>query len=501
MLIVLAICWIAGLLIADRLGVTTPLALGIVLTSLCLAALCWRRFRLRMLGLGLCLLFGACIRYNSAQLLETPASVWLLSGYEELSLQAAIIEDPKRTEDGQQLIVEVERARLNGKLRPAEGRVLVNLAPYPQYHYGQVLILKGELQQPRGPKRAGEFDYRRYLERKGIKVLMRDPAVRVLPQESGWAALRYLLAFRDHCRRVLLRLMPEPQSSLAIGILLGLQATIPDEVYNDFSVTGTSHILVISGWNFTILASLLASAAQRLKIPRTPTFWISLAVIWIYGLFVGATGTVLRAATMASLMLLATAAERESEPWTLLFGACFLLTIWNPNVLWDLGFQLSALATASLFAFAKPTEAWLEGFPPLRWSSLAWVKEALTATLAAQILALPPILYNFGNLSVIAPVANILIVPVIPFIMLWGSIALIGGLIWLPLGQVLAWMAWLLLAWMSQAASFLAQIPGAAYQIPPFPLWLLIGYYVIVIGGWLWISYLQPELETDDADE
>lgn len=501
MLILLAICWVAGLLIADRMALETPFALGIALASVCLAALFWKNFRVRMLFLGLCCVFSGTIRYNSVQLEETPASVWLLSGYEDVSLQAAIIEDPKRTEDGQQLIVEIERARVAGKIRPAEGRVLVNLAPYPHYHYGQVLILKGELEQPRGPKREGEFDYRRYLERKGIKVLMRDPAVRVLPQESGWSALRHLLAFRDHCRKVLLRLMPEPESSLAIGILLGLQATIPDDVYNNFSVTGTSHILVISGWNFTILASLLGSAALRLNISRAPTFWISLVVIWTYGLFVGATGTVLRAATMASLMLLATATERESEPWTLIFSACFLLTIWNPNVLWDLGFQLSALATASLFAFGKPTEAWLERFPPLRWSGLVWVKDALTATLAAQILALPPILYNFGNLSVIAPVANILIVPVIPFIMLWGSLALIGALIWLPLGQALAWMAWLLLAWMSQAASFLAQIPGAAYQIPPFPLWLLLGYYIIVIGGWLWITYLQPEEETDDPDE
>jgi competence protein ComEC len=102
---------------------------------------------------------------------------------------------------------------------------------------------------------------------------------------------------------------------------------------------------------------------------------------------------------------------------------------------------------------------------PLRLSWLDWACEALTATLAAQILALPLILYQFGNLSVIA---------------------LAGGMAWLPLGQWLALQANLFLAWLTEGARLFATLPYAAVQLPPFPLWLLLAYYAIVVGAWLW---------------
>jgi len=366
-----------------------------------------------------------------------------------------------------------------------EGLVLLNVLPYPEYHYGQRLLVMGELQEPRMATRPGEFDYRAYLKRKGIFVLMREPLVRVLPGQTGNPVLQMLLAFRDRCKAVLLRELPEPQASIAVGVLLGLQSSIPDDIYNTFSDTGTSHILVVSGWNFTIVATMLAGLTTRLRLGRGATFWLAMVVLWSYAFFVGPTGTVLRAAVMASLVVLARSIDRQSEPWTLLFVACWALTLHDPNTLWDLGFQLSALATASLFAFGKPVEAWLRRCPPFTWSALEWATEALTATLAAQILALPIILYQFGNLSLIAPLANILLVPAVPYAMLLGTVALIAGLIWLPLGQWLALVVWLPLSWLTEGARLLAQLPYAALQLPPFPLWLLLGYYIIVVGGWL----------------
>jgi competence protein ComEC len=140
-----------------------------------------------------------------------------------------------------------------------------------------------------------------------------------------------------------------------------------------------------------------------------------------------------------------------------------------------MGFQLSALVTASLFA------GWLD-----------WAREALTATLAAQILALPLILYQFGNLSIIAPLANVILLPMVPYTMLLGAVALVGRLVWLRLGQWLAVIAYLFLAWLTEGARLFAKLPYAAVQLPPFPLWLLLAYYSVVVGGWLW-SVGAPE--------
>jgi len=228
----------------------------------------------------------------------------------------------------------------------------------------------------------------------------------------------------------------------------------------------------------------LYSLAEGLRLSKRKAFWAILGCIWLYTLFVGATPTVIRAAVMGTIVVVGQRMERPAYAWTTLFAACWAMTLYDPQTLWDMGFQLSALATASLFAYGKGTEALLLR-TPLRVGWLGWAREALTATLAAQILALPLILYSFGNLSIVAPLANVVMLPLVPAAMLFGAIALLGGMVWLPLGQWLAVIAYLFLAWLTEGARLFANMPYAAVQLPPFPLWLLLGYYAIVVGGWL----------------
>ena len=485
-LIYLAIAWLVGIVSADYLALPTAIPPATAVIALLGAMSSWRKPRLRLAALMLCCAALGSWRYQASQANASSETLTQLVGQQQVQLLGVVQSDPKRTDEGQQVVLETQALHNGTQTQRISGLALLSLPPYPQYHYGQRILAVGEITTPRAAQRPGEFDYRAYLARKGIFVIMREPNIRPVPGISGNPLLRWLLGLRDYCKAVLLRELPEPQASIAIGVLLGLQSSIPDATYNTFSVTGTSHILVVSGWNFTIVAAGVAGLTARLRLGRSTAFWLAMAVLWGYAFFVGPTGTVLRAAIMASLVVLARTTNRQTEPWTLLGAACWALTLYDPNALWDLGFQLSALATASLFAFGKPVEAKLKLFPPLRWSALAWVTEALTATLAAQILALPVILYQFGNLSLIAPVANVVLVPVVPYTMLLSTIALLGGLIWLPLGQGLALGAWLPLTWLTKGAQLLAQVPGAAVQLPPFPLWLLLGYYAIVVGGWMW---------------
>jgi competence protein ComEC len=484
-LIYLAIAWMLGVIATDAL--TPPLfPLQLAAGAAGLVVFVARRAPpVRLAALLLCCAALGGWRYQAVQPPIVPGDVRLLVDQGDVTLYGWVSADPKRDEEGQQVVLSVEAADAGHGPRVASGLVLLKLPPYPQRRYGERLTATGELVAPRAAKRPGTFDYRAYLARKRIFALLYEPNVRQREGIAGSAVLRALLAFRDRCQAVLLRELPEPQASIAIGVLLGLQASIPDSVYATFSVTGTSHILVVSGWNFTIVASMLAGLATRARLGRGATLAVSLAVLWCYALFVGASGTVLRAAVMASLMVLARATTRQSEPWTLLFAACCGLSVYDPNVLWDLGFQLSALATASLFAFGRPVEQMLARVPLLNQPWLGWANEALTATLAAQILALPPILYHFGNLSLIAPLANVLLVPVVPYVMLLSSVALVAGLIALPLGQWAALPCWLALAWLTEGARLLAQTPWAAVQVPPFPLWALLTYYAVVVGAWL----------------
>ena len=490
-LIILSIAWLLGVLAADLLGLPLlPLAIAAALGAL-IAAAAGRAPRARLAALALCCAALGGARYDLAQVPVTPRSARLLNDSGDLLLRGLVVDDPRRAEDGQRALVAAERVVVGGVARPAEGLVLVKLPAYPERRYGDRLELTGALTTPGEAERPGEFDYRQYLARKRIFSLMEPQAVRLVGQGGGSPLWSGLLALRDRARRVLLRELPEPQASLAVGILLGLQSSIPDDVSATFSATGTSHILVISGWNITIISTMLYGVTGRLRLKKNTAFWAILGCIWLYTLFVGASATVIRAAVMGTIVVVGQRMERRAHAWTTLFAATWAMTIWDPQTLWDLGFQLSALATASLFAYGKGAEALLLK-TPLRAGWLDWAREALTATLAAQILALPLILYHFGNLSIVAPLANVALLPMVPYAMLSGAISLIGGLIWLPLGQWLATIAYLFLAWLTEGARLFAEMPYAAVQLPPFPLWVLLGYYGIVVGGWLWSLRASP---------
>jgi competence protein ComEC len=483
-LIILAVAWLLGILAADLLSPPLlPLGIAAAISAL-IAAAGGRVPRLRLAALALCCAALGGARLDLAQAPATPRSVRLLNDQGDLLLQGVVVDDPRRTADGQRALLAAEQVAIGGKTRSAEGLVLVKLPAYPERRYGDRLRLTGALTTPGEAKRPGEFDYRQYLARKRIFSLMEPKAARLVGQGNGSPLWSALLALRDRARQVLLRELPEPQASLAVGILLGLQSSIPDDVSATFSATGTSHILVISGWNITIIATALYAVAGGLKLSQRAAFWAILVCIWLYTLFVGASPTVIRAAVMGTLVVLGQRLERRSHAWTTIFAACWAMTLWDPQTLWDLGFQLSALATASLFAYGKGVEALLLK-TPLRVGWLDWAREALTATLAAQILALPLILYHFGNLSIVAPLANVVLLPMVPYAMLFGAVALVGGLLWLPLGQWLATIAYLFLAWLTEGARLFAEAPYAAVQLPAFPLWLLLGYYAIVVGGWL----------------
>jgi len=483
-LILLAIAWMLGVVAADLLKLPLPpLLIGALVCGVA-AALTGRAPRLRLAALMLCCAALGGVRLDMAQVTPTSRSIWLLNDSGDLTIEGVVIDDPKRVADGQRALLLVDRVLVHGKPQPAEGLVLTKLPAYPERRYGDRLSLKGALTTPRAAKRPGQFDYRDYLERKRIFALMEPKTAHLLSERNGGWAWAALLDVRDRARRVLLRELPEPQASLAVGILLGLQSAIPADVSANFSATGTSHILVISGWNITIIGAALYSLTDGLRLSRRKAFWAILVCIWLYTLFVGATPTVIRAAVMGTIVVVGQRMERHAHAWTTLFAACWAMTVWDPQTLWDMGFQLSALATASLFAYGKGVEALLLR-TPLRVGWLDWAREALTATLAAQILALPLILYQFGNLSIVAPLANVVMLPMVPSAMLFSAIALIGGMIWLPLGQWLALPAYLFLAWLTEGARLFATLPYAAVQLPSFPLWLLLAYYAIVVGSWL----------------
>ncbi|MBC7225576.1 MAG: ComEC/Rec2 family competence protein, partial [Anaerolineae bacterium] len=309
---------------------------------------------------------------------------------------------------------------------------------------------------------------------------------------QGNPLLQALHALRRAALASIRRILPEPQAGLLAGILLGQKRALPLEVMDQFNATGISHIVVISGWNITVLAALIARAC-RSWLGRRGAALASLAGVWVYVLFVGLEPPVVRAGVAGTLGLLALLLHRNALAWNSLAAAGIAMTAWRPFLLWDASFQLSFAATLGLIAFASPLEAaarrWLARHLPEEVAArvVAWCNEPLFVSLAAQVMVLPLLVHGFGRLSLVAPLANLLVLPAQPLLMAWGALATALGMAWTPAGQVPGAVAWLLLTWTLGVADFLARLPFASLEVPRWGWGLVVGYYLLLGAGvWLW---------------
>jgi competence protein ComEC len=319
------------------------------------------------------------------------------------------------------------------------------------------------------------FAYGAYLARQGIGAVASAYGARVvehrlgaIPDSMGSLRRWLLTGLNAH--------VPEPEAALGGGILLGARAGIAPEVNEAFARAGLTHVVAISGWNIAIVAAMASAASRpltRLRGGRHAAVLVAGSAVGAYVLLTGASPSVVRAALMAGGLVLARLGGSRAHALSGLLLAVLLMLFAAPPVLWDVGFQLSALATAGLIWFAAPLEAWLR-----RWPAL--VREPVALTLAAQLTTLPVILLNFERLSLVAPFANVAVVPLVPLVMLCSAAAaVVGGAdaaLHVPLaGDLAAWAsggaAWLYLRLMILAGQAAAWPPFAAVELVA-PPWL-----------------------------
>ncbi|MFQ5614604.1 MAG: ComEC/Rec2 family competence protein, partial [Anaerolineae bacterium] len=277
--------------------------------------------------------------------------------------------------------------------------------------------------------------------------------------------------------------------------LLGVQSGIPRSLWDQFNATGTSHIIVISGSNITLIAALLMVLGRKL-VGFQWAAPLAILGIGLYTLLVGADAAVSRAALMGALWVFAMWVGRPGAALNALVASAIIMTAANPLTLWDAGFQLSFAATLGLILFVPSLEAWTSGQlsrslgdSGLRLA-LSLLREAVLVTLAATLMTTPIIIYHFGRFSLIGLIANLLVVPVQPLVMILGGLATAGGLVWPPLGQLLAWLVWPPLAWTVWVVETTARIPWASLELERMPLWAVLGSYVL-LGLGVWWRHLR----------
>lgn len=255
-------------------------------------------------------------------------------------------------------------------------------------------------------------------------------------------------------------LLPEPQASLLNGILFGIKTSMPRNFYNALIATGVLHIIALSGVNISILTTLTAKITLFMGRKASSVVTISLIVLFV--LFVGPSPSIVRAAMMGSLSLLAVYFGRRDWGLLSLFLVCGIMLLFDFSLIKNLSFQLSFAATFGIIlANRKVKRQFQKG---LLDKAKYWLKQNFKLTLSAQAFTLPIILINFHRLSLIGPVVNLAIEWVIQPIMVLGFITAILGLIWLPLGMIVGWLVWVPLTYLIVVVETLARVPGASIR-------------------------------------
>ncbi|MEA3334825.1 MAG: ComEC/Rec2 family competence protein [Chloroflexota bacterium] len=545
-LVILILVWAAGLWLAHGawslglLGCHTPFAyLGAATGGLILftSVLAVRRPTLRVPSALILLLLLGMLRYHLHPFTPclTPGDLAFYNGTPTeptwATITGTIVRPPEDRDTWVRIRLHAQSLTLQTEeiTQPVTGDALFNTDRFPELQYGDRIKVQGRLEAP--PVFKG-FDYRAYLARQGIHTLIQRPKVSITTHGQGHPFWQILYNIRTNAQTAIGQLIPEPEAALLSGILLGVETGIDRELYDQFNLTGVSHIIVISGSNITIIAGVMTALFGRL-LGKRRAFYPVIAGIVLYTLLVGADSSVTRAAIMGGLYAWATYLGRQSTAFVSLFVAGFVMTLINPLALWDVGFQLSFMATLSLMLFTPGMTAWFEGsfdrlffgierrfarrgvaaspcrriapspLPrapeshPLRVALLGFLSDALIVTLAAQILTLPLVAYYFGRVSLVSPLANLLVLPVQPPIMIWGGLAVIVGLIsdlltsdpltsvslilW-PLARFLILIPWLALHWTVLVVKALAPLPMAALNVDLSPA-ILLGFYGLVAAA------------------
>ncbi|MFZ5826663.1 MAG: DNA internalization-related competence protein ComEC/Rec2 [Bacillota bacterium] len=376
--------------------------------------------------------------------------------------------------------------RVSYVVETGSGRVYLTQRGGRAPGYGERVEAKGRLDRPVGPRTPGGYDQAAYLARQGVYLVLETGEVRLQGPGDLDPLRRAAVATRLRLEGVLHRALPAREAALLAGLLFGSRSELPDDIKESFRQTGVFHLLAVSGGNVAMLIIPLLALLRRAGMGVRGASATAVPVVIFFVFLTGASPSVMRAGLMAVLVLLGDVLERERDALNTLGVACALLLVWSPGLLFDLGFQLSAGATLGILLFARRIEAWLS--PRLQPLVGPWVGAqlamGLSATFAAQVMVEPLSLHQFGALSLIAPLANLLVLLFVGWLVPVGLVVVVAGLAWAPAAWLLKPVAVAGLTPLIYAVKAMATIPLAYLEVGRLPaLWVVAWYAALAL--WL----------------
>ena len=516
--IYVAAAWVVGILAASFLKLPTEVWLALLLLPLGYLALFWRTLPLRKWHFVLLFFILGALNYQLHLPSNTDKQLSEFNDQGRASLIGVVVSDLDIRQTQTLVRVRVNKIQKDGEWKEKNGLALISVPRDTPVKYGDEVQVDGV---PETPPDGADFSYREYLAREHVFTLIRNARLYTISSGNGSAFWATIYNFKDSAQQAVNQLLPEPSAALLTGILLGDDRGLPPELKQAFANTNTAHIIAISGFNIAVLIGVLTyvfrkpATVLQARVVTNPSssvlanaltaFTQNLVTILIivflilYTLLVGASPSVVRACIMGSLVVVALQLGRQSWAFNALAVAAFVMTLFNPYVLWDVGFQLSFLATLGLLVYAPRLQNLIEGWLKKRVSDsrarhiVEFLKDAFIITAAAFFVTAPLIIVYFHRVSIVGFLTNFLILPVQPAIMIFGGAATLlqmlanalRGVLFLDVligatAQVIAWGAYVCLQYSILVVQTTAAIPFGSFEVSRVDAPLVVLFYAVI---------------------
>jgi competence protein ComEC len=491
-LFIIILVFISGLVIGQLINPMIGIALFLSFTFLLLAGLAWYfkrpwgRWVLALAILVLGLIWGQLSQLEPRSGLKNHL-------HTHLTLTGTVVQSPKFYSNRAVYVLRVKNIKQGEGHWQVDEKVELVLSyrrfggssvSFPRYRYGDVLEVFGQLQLPSGHRNPGEFSYREFLARRDIytRIQVFDPAdVTKIdyrpPNPLIWAAL----AAKTRSTEVIENNLPPKAGGILLAVLFGDQEQLDDRQVQVFRDLGLFHVFSVSGLHVAFLLLFLFEITRIFKVPKEKLLFVGLPVLLFYAAVSDFTPSVVRASLMASMGLIAYFWDRDRDFYTALGVAALIILLFNPQTVFDSGFQLSFIATWGL-VYLYPLLDDILSFLP------SW-RKYLIVPLAAQLSLLPVTAYYFNIVSPGALVANPLIVPLVGLVVIMGLVMFLFSLFFLPLAGLMALASGAVISFTIWAVEIISYLPGVVFQVrTPSLLEIVLFFAALILFKEYWLG-------------
>ncbi|MFN8577634.1 MAG: DNA internalization-related competence protein ComEC/Rec2 [Candidatus Sericytochromatia bacterium] len=392
-----------------------------------------------------------------------------------IKIQALIISEPKIDENKTSFEINSEIV-LEPYISLSAGKILVNIYDKNlELEYGDRVEINGNLDLPPKAFNPNEFSYKKYLEQKGIFSFISANKVSIIEKNTVNNFQYFIIKIRKSILNKLYNSMPQESANIISSLVFGAKATpVSKDIRDDFNTLGLSHILAASGMQITLIMTTGLLFIRFARINKLFGLILTIITIIFYIFMTGFPMSIIRAGLLNIIILLIRYKRETPDTYKVLSIVTFIILLFSPLSLFDIGLQFSILATLGLLYISKPLEEKLIFLPTFLSSTVAMI-------LSAQIMVLPLQLYHFGQFSYLFLPSNLIAVLFVDLLTYMSIATIILSFIIPFIGNTLGYITYFILSFFIKIVEFLSLLPYAIFYIKKLDIFFVILSYIFIL--------------------